>query len=156
MCYAWRHDFQAFLNDMGLRPGKNFSLDRIDNDGGYEPGNCRWTTQTVQSRNRRTNSLITHNGETKCAEDWAKELGIARTVIQYRQARGQPIDGKDKRNAKYIVVDGLRDSITNHSKARGMNPRTIKQRVAAGWPTEHLFIPPDKTNRVLEKRYPRA
>jgi hypothetical protein len=46
-------DFRNFLADMGERPGKEFTIDRIDNDGDYEPGNCRWATVTVQSRTFR-------------------------------------------------------------------------------------------------------
>lgn len=52
VCEAWRNSFQAFLDDMGEKP-RHMTLDRIENNGNYEPGNCRWTTQSVQLMNRR-------------------------------------------------------------------------------------------------------
>lgn len=53
MCQRWLDSFEAFLADMGARPSACHSLDRINNDGNYEPGNCRWTTSKEQGRNTR-------------------------------------------------------------------------------------------------------
>lgn len=53
VCDRWLESFASFVEDMGLKPSPKLTLDRIDNDGNYEPGNCRWTTKLVQSRNRR-------------------------------------------------------------------------------------------------------
>jgi hypothetical protein len=53
VCQSWRDSYAAFLEDMGRKPGPTYSIYRIDNDSDYEPGNCRWTTQSEQVRNRR-------------------------------------------------------------------------------------------------------
>lgn len=53
VCDEWRHSFEVFYKDMGARPSKEYSMDRINNDGNYEPGNCRWATVVQQMQNRR-------------------------------------------------------------------------------------------------------
>jgi hypothetical protein len=73
VCDRWRHSFVAFLGDMGPKPGPRHSIERIDNDRGYEPGNCRWATPLEQSRNKRNSRLITAFGETKTLSEWADD-----------------------------------------------------------------------------------
>lgn len=75
VCERWRR-FENFLEDMGVSPGREFSIDRIDNNGGYSKENCRWATYRQQQRNRRSNRLITLNGVTKTCMEWAEDYGI--------------------------------------------------------------------------------
>jgi hypothetical protein len=90
VCERWKL-FSNFLEDMGVRPeGK--TLDRIDNSGNYEPGNCRWATRKEQARNTSANFFITHNGETKCLAEWAEHLGMCRMQISRRIRNGWPVE----------------------------------------------------------------
>jgi hypothetical protein len=74
MCERWRRSLTAFLEDMGPVPeGERMTVDRLDNDKGYEPGNCRWATFTEQARNKTSNRLLTAFGETKCLIEWSED-----------------------------------------------------------------------------------
>ena len=82
VCARW-NSFESFLADMGERPA-GMSIDRINNDGNYEPGNCRWATTKQQRMNARTNHMVTFNGKTQSVTEWAKETGIPRNCIYLR------------------------------------------------------------------------
>lgn len=82
VCDRWL-DFEAFLADMGHRP-RGRTLDRIDNQRGYEPGNCRWATPREQGRNTRRCKPLTYRGETLVIREWAERLGISHTTITRR------------------------------------------------------------------------
>lgn len=93
VCDRWKTSFEHFVLDLGPRPSPSHSIDRIDNDKGYFPGNCRWATKTEQARNTKRNRLIEYNGETKCLAEWADIFGIKSSVIKDRIFRyNWPID----------------------------------------------------------------
>ena len=77
ICEEWKNNFMSFFN-WGIANGHEAGLeiDRINNDGNYEPSNCRFITPFQNSRNRRSNVFITYNGKTQILKDWAIELGI--------------------------------------------------------------------------------
>lgn len=88
MCDRWRASFESFLADMGERPGACYSLDRFPNkEGNYEPGNCRWATISEQNSNKRTNTFITHGGETRTLSEWSRLLGWSNSGLRHRLAR---------------------------------------------------------------------
>lgn len=92
ICEAWR-SFQNFYNDFGCtRPGPTHSIDRIDNDKGYEPGNVRWATPSIQQNNRSDNRRIEHNGESLTMAQWGRRLGVTKSTIRHRLLRGWPHD----------------------------------------------------------------
>lgn len=84
VCERWMDSFESFLSDVGPRPHPAASLDRIDNDRGYEPGNCRWATPSEQAANRVSTNIIEHNGQRMCKADWARKLGITPQSLSRR------------------------------------------------------------------------
>lgn len=97
VCSRWRESFDNFLEDMGPRPSRKHSIDRIDNNGNYACGkcdechaagvfkcNCQWATPVTQGRNRRTNHLVTYKGKTQSLIAWAEELGIPIKTLKDR------------------------------------------------------------------------
>ena len=83
----WAVSFERFLADVGPRPSGT-SLDRIDNNGDYAPGNVKWSTPTEQARNRRSNVMLTHGGVTQSAEAWGEALGLSGSIVRKRLRRG--------------------------------------------------------------------
>ena len=91
VCDEWR-DFARFFADVGPRPSRRHSLDRIDNARGYEPGNVAWATPTEQSRNTRRNRWITINGVRRTFTDWCRRTGIGAPTAYRRLKRGWPVE----------------------------------------------------------------
>lgn len=95
ICEQWM-DFHVFVSDInrliGQRP-EGCSIDRIDNDGDYEPGNVRWADMKTQARNTRSNVQIkSDSGEVATRPEWAERSGLSIDVIRCRLARGLSID----------------------------------------------------------------
>ena len=83
VCDRWLK-FQNFYADMGKRPSSEHSLERIDNNGNYEPTNCKWATRREQTVNRRRNRFLTFQGRTLTIADWARETGLSHDCIWRR------------------------------------------------------------------------
>jgi hypothetical protein len=90
VCPRWHVSFEAFLADVGEPPSPAHSLDRIDNDGNYEPGNVRWATRTEQMRNTRQNRLINFRGRLVPVAELAEIAGIHPRTLKDRLDRGWP------------------------------------------------------------------
>lgn len=88
MCPEWRDDFAAFLRDMGPRPSRRHSVDRIDNDGDYEPSNCRWATQSEQNLNQRRTVFVEVSGELATVHELAAAAGLPSNLVKRRLRRG--------------------------------------------------------------------
>jgi len=88
VCSQWRDSFERFLSDVGARPSPNHSIDRVDNDGHYEPGNCRWATKAEQQNNRRTNRKVTVQGETMNLWQALRRFDVCDATFRQRTQRG--------------------------------------------------------------------
>jgi hypothetical protein len=83
VCERWK-SFQGFAEDMGPTFSPELTLERIDNDRGYEPGNCRWATAIEQARNKRTSYFVTFRGHTKTIAEWSELLGLNYDTVRGR------------------------------------------------------------------------
>ena len=153
ICDRW-HLFANFFADMGLRPAGH-SIDRINNDGPYEPSNCRWVTRIVQCRNKRNNFLIEYRGQIKPLQEWAECLGINQGTLYYRIATC-----KWPASLAFEKPVGRWDKITFHNESLtakqwadklGVNPGTIRSRITKlHWPIEKaLTVKSRKINLSL-------
>jgi len=88
VCERWRKSFPDFLSDMGLRPGPGYTLDRINNEGDYEPGNVRWATSREQAQNRSDNVFLEYEGARHCLAEWSRLVSIRPTTLGMRIAAG--------------------------------------------------------------------
>lgn len=88
----WKNSFMNFLKDMGPRPSKLHSLNRINNNKGYTKRNTEWTTRDVQASNMRSNRYISFKGKTKTISQWARAIGCGRHSILYRINRGWSVE----------------------------------------------------------------
>lgn len=92
VCDRWSSSFENFVEDMGERPSDKHSIDRINNDGNYEPGNCRWVERIEQEHNKRSNRLLTYENETLPISVWERRLGVKKGAIRDRIRRGWSVE----------------------------------------------------------------
>lgn len=94
ICDRWLgpKGFENFVRDMGPRPSSAHKIDRIDNDGGYAPDNCRWVTQREQNRNYRRNLVVTVDGQPLCLADACTKRGANYHLVYARLQRGWDLE----------------------------------------------------------------
>lgn len=105
VCDRWLHSFPNFLEDMGPRPSSKHSIDRINNDGNYEPSNCRWATATEQVNNRRVTLLMEFGGKSQSITQWARQLGKSKETLRKRLKQGlEPASVLFKKGEKWTLM----------------------------------------------------
>ena len=91
VCDRWLHSFENFLSDMGFRPSSDYSIDRIDTNGNYEPNNCRWATNEQQANNRRNNVMCIYDGKEYTASQIAREHDININTFIHAYPKGMSV-----------------------------------------------------------------
>lgn len=137
MCEEWKNDFFCFYK-WAINNGyeKGLSIDRKDNNGNYNPENCRWVTALQQSNNRRTCLYFTMNGETKTLSEWCREYGVSTSIVRHRMKYGMDFDKALKaspmRNIA-ITINNETKTIVEWSEFYGIRKRLVWERIRAGW-----------------------
>lgn len=146
VCDRWKDNFEAFYADMGCRPSKKHSLDRIDNAKDYSPDNCRWATQSTQCANRGDfNLLIEHGGKTMVLKDWARELGIKYTTLYHRILRdGLPFEQAISRDpyGRLVTINKESKTVTEWCRDLNRHAMTVTGRIHDGWDRKRAILTP--------------
>ena len=148
VCDRWRNSFENFLADMGPRPGLEYSIDRINNGGNYEPGNCRWATREEQRSNTRRNRVIEWNGVRRTLAQWERSLGMRRGTLQARldqhhwsleRALTTPVDSDVP-----IEFQGISRSVREWERVLGFRRNCVRARLGRGWTIERALTTPSR------------
>lgn len=149
VCERWlgANGFDNFMEDMGKRPGDEYSLDRIDVNGNYCPENCRWADKYTQDNNKRTNRYVTINGITKTIMEWSRGTGLTWDCIHDRIEMGWPEDELLSPNNKrfhMITIMGETHSIDYWVNHYNISRSALFHRRKKGWPEERWLEPARK------------
>ena len=147
VCARWQ-TFESFLVDMGPRPSLRYSIERINNDGNYEPGNCRWATATEQANNTSASRRLTHDGHTMTVAQWARHLGMPHEMIRGRLKLRWPMPDVLNPNPQWCPVDvtfrGETKTLSEWARAFGYPPNIVFTRYYAGWPIDRILTEPER------------
>jgi transposase-like protein len=119
----WIDSFSAFLNDMGPKPGKGYTIDRIDVNGDYVPENCRWASSSEQSKNKRNNVFTVIDGEKLTLSDVSRKYGVPRTTIhrRFKQGyRGGDLVSKESKNKGKVMSSRCHNLKVNLEMVKAM------------------------------------
>lgn len=151
VCREWQKSFPAFLRDMGLPPTLNHSIERTDNEGNYEPWNCRWATIAEQAANKRNNRRITIAGRTLAIFQWASESGLPMQTLWLRVKKGwtesellKPLNYQRAGWQRKASIGGVTKPVSVWAREAGISQGVLVHRINAGFPQEQWLLPAKK------------
>lgn len=156
VCDRWRYSLDNFLNDMGVRPAEGLELDRINNDGNYEPSNCRWVTGKENAQNRSTSISVTWNGITKNASEWARDFGLNSTTFHQRYNAGMSMEqirdtvvhtdiktrARNRKSNINLTYKGKTQCVSQWAIELNLPVKTLYVRLELGWDTAKVLETP--------------
>jgi hypothetical protein len=154
VCERWQESFENFYQDMGPRPGRGYSVDRINNSGDYEPSNTRWATQRQQANNSRKNVRVTFNGETKTVAQWARKIGLDSNALLYRIQAGWDVERALTEPAepfeeRILTHNGKSQNMAQWAREIGINTTTLHMRINTyGWSVERALTEPVDASKI--------
>ena len=146
VCERW-NDFEKFYEDMGPKPTIKHSIDRINNNGNYEPENCRWADNTVQSNNKSNNFLINYDGKVWTISQLAEHLGLSRIALRKHIAdKKRSVDEAISRINQnlYIEYNGEKKSRKEWCKIYNIKLSNLHSRLSKGWTIEKALTKPER------------
>ena len=161
VCKEWKsggNGLENFINDMGERPSKFHSLDRIDNNLGYSKENCRWATAKEQNRNTRVTRMVVHNGKEICLKDFCEENGYDFNLIYRKILRGMTFEealiSKRFNHHHSIEINGVTGNLTYWSKIYGFSHSIACSQLKKGRTIESIIEGSKKKKEELENKIP--
>lgn len=169
MCQEWQENFQSFY-EWAMSSGYDelsergeCTIDRINNDGNYEPSNCRWANSTVQQRNKRNNHYITYKGETHPVTEWAEILGIGKGTLESRindygwpieKALSTPVRKCNRTGAnRFLTFNNKTQTVAEWARELNMEFNTLYSRIFNyHWSVEKAIKTPVKNQKEKIKK----
>jgi hypothetical protein len=158
VCEAWKNDFQAFYDYVGDIPFDRAQIDRINNDGNYEPGNVRWVTAKQNARNKGDNRIMEYKGKTATMAEHCDDLGLSEHLVLSRMFHGHTfeeaikIPHRARSKKKLYEYKGQMLTPSKISELSGFEHSLVGRRLKLGWTMEEATTIPPRLGQKLHSR----